>query len=44
MGIGKTTLAYQLALWAMERESSKRLCQDHRMLPIIIEPGTPMAA
>jgi hypothetical protein len=39
-GIGKTTLACQLALWATEEERIKRLCPDRQMLPVIVEPGT----
>ncbi|GAB1539424.1 hypothetical protein NUACC21_20900 [Scytonema sp. NUACC21] len=35
-GSGKTTLACQIAKWAMEEEKSQRLC-EHLMLPILIE-------
>ncbi|MBD2043655.1 HEAT repeat domain-containing protein [Microcoleus sp. FACHB-672] len=35
-GIGKTSIACQMALWAMESDETKRLCK-HRQLPILIE-------
>ena len=35
-GIGKTSLACQLAQWAMESNSQKRLC-SHVMLPVFLE-------
>ncbi|MBD1939545.1 HEAT repeat domain-containing protein [Microcoleus sp. FACHB-68] len=35
-GIGKTSIACQMALWAMESDQTKRLCK-HRQLPILIE-------
>ncbi len=38
-GVGKTTLACQIALWAMELDKAKRLVTDHRMIPVLIEPG-----
>ena len=38
-GLGKTTLACQLALWAMADDPAERLCGDRRMLPVLIEPG-----
>ena len=38
-GLGKTTLACQLATWAMAEEPHERLCQDHQMIPVLIEPG-----
>ncbi len=38
-GLGKTTLACQLALWAMADDPAERLCDDRRMLPVLIEPG-----
>lgn len=39
-GIGKTTVALQLALWAMQRPPSRRLCPDRRMIPVLIEPDS----
>ena len=36
-GLGKTTLACQLGLWAMADQPEKRLCQDRRLLPILVE-------
>ncbi|MCF3578515.1 NACHT domain-containing protein [Planktothrix agardhii] len=36
-GSGKTTLACQLAKWAMADEPEQRLCPNHRMLPIFID-------
>jgi len=36
-GVGKTSLAYQMALWGTEEEPEKRLCKEHRMLPVFIE-------
>jgi HEAT repeat protein len=38
-GAGKTTLACQLAFWAMESDVSKRLSAAHQMLPVLIEPA-----
>jgi HEAT repeat protein len=35
-GIGKTSIACQIADWAMEADKSKRLCK-HLMIPILIE-------
>ncbi len=35
-GSGKTTIACQIAKWAMEKDKSKRLTQ-HLMLPVLIE-------
>jgi hypothetical protein len=35
-GIGKTSIACQIADWAMERDKTKRLCK-HLMIPILIE-------
>jgi len=37
-GTGKTSLAYQLALWAMWDDPNIRLREDYMMLPILIEP------
>jgi hypothetical protein len=36
-GSGKTTLACQLAKWAMADDPEQRLCPNHRMLPILID-------
>lgn len=36
-GLGKTTLACQLALWATAPAREARLCQEHFMLPLLIE-------
>jgi HEAT repeat protein len=38
-GLGKTTLACQIALRAMSEDPTKRLCGTGRMLPILLEPG-----
>ncbi|MDJ0799320.1 MAG: HEAT repeat domain-containing protein [Calothrix sp. MO_167.B12] len=35
-GVGKTSLACQIANWAMSDDEAERLCK-HRMLPILIE-------
>jgi HEAT repeat protein len=35
-GVGKTSLACQIAKWAMAKEKTERLCK-HRMLPVLIE-------
>lgn len=35
-GVGKTSLACQIAKWAMAPEKTERLCK-HRMLPVLIE-------
>lgn len=35
-GAGKTSLACQLAKWAISEDESQRLC-EHRMLPVLIE-------
>lgn len=42
-GSGKTTLACQLARWALEPDEDGRLCKTHRMLPIFIEESLPGA-
>jgi NACHT domain len=36
-GSGKTSLACQMALWAMAEEPEQRLCRTHRMLPVLLE-------
>ncbi len=38
-GLGKTTLACRIAIWAMEADPAKRLCTSRRMIPVLIEPG-----
>jgi len=39
-GSGKTTLACQIGLWAIEKESGKRLFADRRMIPVMLERGS----
>jgi len=41
-GVGKTTLACQLALWAMSDKPESRLC-EHKMIPVLIEEDLPPA-
>ncbi|WP_198287541.1 HEAT repeat domain-containing protein [Rivularia sp. PCC 7116] len=36
-GTGKTSLACQIAKWAMSENEEERICKKHRMLPILIE-------
>jgi len=36
-GAGKTSLACQMAVWAMADEPEQRLCKSHRILPVLIE-------
>jgi HEAT repeat protein len=36
-GAGKTSLACQMAAWAMADDPERRLCKTHRMLPVLIE-------
>ena len=36
-GAGKTSLACQLANWAMADEPAQRLCKTHQMLPVLLE-------
>lgn len=44
-GAGKTSLACHFGRWAMVKESDRRLCESHLMLPILIEGDfTPAAA
>lgn len=38
-GTGKTALACQMAIWAMSDVRDRRLCPDHKMIPVLIEPG-----
>ncbi len=40
-GAGKTSLACQMANWAMTDESEHRICKTHRMLPVLIEANLP---
>lgn len=35
-GVGKTSLACQIAQWAISEDETERLC-EHRMLPVLIE-------
>jgi hypothetical protein len=37
-GLGKSTLAFQLGLWAIAENPAERLCRDRKMIPILIEP------
>jgi HEAT repeat protein len=37
-GLGKSTLAFQLALWGIAENPAERLCRDRKMIPILIEP------
>jgi urea transport system substrate-binding protein len=39
-GTGKTALACQMGIWAMEELPEKRLCSDHQMIPVLIEPNS----
>jgi HEAT repeat protein len=41
-GVGKTSLACQMATWATEDEPEDRLCKTHRMLPVLIEGNLAM--
>jgi HEAT repeat protein len=36
-GVGKTTIAYQMALWGLDSDSGKRLIRDRRMIPVVLE-------
>lgn len=36
-GCGKTTLACQAGKWAMEADRGARLCEDHLMIPVLID-------
>jgi HEAT repeat protein len=36
-GAGKTSLACQLALWAIEQDPEKRLSRDRQMIPVLLE-------
>ncbi len=42
-GLGKTTLALQMALWALEDDVSRRLCRTHILLPVVLETDVPAA-
>src|SRR5215813_3584301 len=37
-GVGKTSLACQIANWAMREDAMARPCKTHRLLPVLIEP------
>lgn len=39
-GLGKTTLACQIALWAVNHDSARRLLKSHRMIPVMLERST----
>jgi urea transport system substrate-binding protein len=41
-GTGKTSLACQLAQWAMDDLTENRLSKTHLMIPILVEPGLGM--
>ena len=36
-GSGKTSLAFQIAKWAMSDDENEWICKDHPMLPVLIE-------
>jgi HEAT repeat protein len=36
-GSGKTSLAFQIAKWAMSDDENEWICKDHQMLPVLIE-------
>ena len=38
-GAGKTSVAWQMATWAMTSKPQDRLCKDHSMIPVILEGG-----
>lgn len=35
-GLGKTTLAMRIMVWALAENPAERLCQDRRMLPVLL--------
>jgi hypothetical protein len=37
-GLGKTTLALRLGLWAMAEEPTERLCVNRKLIPVLLEP------
>lgn len=43
-GVGKTTLACQIALWAIDKDREKRPSQKRRMIPIVLERGSGLEA
>ena len=43
-GLGKTSLACRLGKSAMAEKKEERLCAEHRMLPLLIEPKTSKAS
>ncbi len=38
-GAGKTSVAWQMAAWAMADKTQDRLCRYHSMIPVILEAG-----
>jgi HEAT repeat protein len=36
-GSGKTSLAFQIAKWAMSDDENEWICKNHQMLPVLIE-------
>jgi hypothetical protein len=36
-GLGKSTIAHQIGLWAVGNDKEKRLVRDRRMLPVLLE-------
>jgi HEAT repeat protein len=40
-GAGKTSMACQMAMWAMTDKPEERLCETHRMLPVLLEGNLP---
>ena len=38
-GAGKTSVAWQMAEWAMQSDARERLCKQHSMIPVILESG-----
>jgi len=43
-GVGKTTLACQIALWGLDKDPDERPCPARRMIPIILERGSGLEA
>ena len=39
-GVGKTSLACEMARWAMSDEVNERLCPNNLMIPILLEPNS----
>jgi HEAT repeat protein len=40
-GAGKTSMACQMAMWAMTDKPEQRLCKTHKMLPVLLEGNLP---